>query len=67
MMQTYITKKCIQCGETGTMELDMADVIAWHAGKLAQSAFPYLTVDLREQVISGTHPACWKAIFSDDD
>jgi hypothetical protein len=59
MKQMYTTKKCIQCGKTGTVELHMDDVLAWHRGRLAQQAFPYLDKEEREQVISGTHPACW--------
>ena len=61
--QTYITKICVHCGEKGTVDVAMDDVIAWHRGRLAQHAFPYLEDEEREQVISGTHPACWRALF----
>ena len=63
MKQTYTTKPCIHCHKAGTVELHMDDVLAWHRGRLAQQAFPYLEADEREQVISGTHPACWELMF----
>ena len=63
-METYTTKVCIMCQKTGTMKLHMDDVIAWHRGRLAHLAFPYLKAEEREQVISGTHPRCWRAMFT---
>lgn len=65
MKQTYETKKCVRCTKTGTVEVYMDDVTAWHRGRLAQDAFPYLEADEREQLISGTHPACWTLMFGE--
>ena len=32
-----------------------------------QNAYPELPAGLREQIISGTHPACFDALFADDE
>jgi hypothetical protein len=36
-------------------------------GELIQYAFPTLSAGMREQIISGTHPDCWDAMFADDE
>lgn len=33
----------------------------------AQDAFPYLSADERELIISGTCSECWNKLFSDDE
>jgi hypothetical protein len=54
------------CGERGVLYVSLAAYMAWQSGTLAQVAFPELSADVREQLISGTHPACWDAMFSDE-
>jgi hypothetical protein len=34
--------------------------MARQIGALIQDAFPDLDKTLREQIVSGTHPACWE-------
>jgi hypothetical protein len=36
---------------------------AWKNGELVQKAFPKLTVDEREFIVSGTTPAEWRILF----
>ena len=38
-------------------------VIKYINGAHAQSAFPDMSIELREQIISGTHPKCWDEMF----
>ena len=59
----YETPRCFHCGKTGYLELPTEGVRAYANGTLAQNAFPDLDRELREQIISGTHPECWKAMF----
>lgn len=56
------TPRCIVCGKVGwvTMPADAYD--AWAAGAMLQTAAPGLSVDDREQLLSGTHPACWDTL-----
>lgn len=59
----YETPRCFHCGNKGFLELPIEEARAFANGALAQDAFPDLDGELREQIISGTHPECWKAMF----
>ncbi len=77
------TKPCHLCKEPGVVEIKGDDTVLeqrWeqHAREHAdfnstsplrfiQNAFPELTPDQREQIISGTHPKCWAKMFGDDE
>lgn len=62
------TPRCFHCGESGEVPIpfQMFEVgyPAYLAGRYIQEAFPELSAGMREQMISGTHPACWDEIFS---
>ena len=66
---TVSTKRCYHCGEEGTLtmprEEGLRGVEAYIAGEYAQDAFPFLSPEDREQIISGTHPKCWEEMFAD--
>jgi hypothetical protein len=54
------------CGVTGkeySVKVQTADLQAFQAMVYAQDAFPYLSVDDREFLISGTSPEGFKLIF----
>ena len=53
------TVPCIICGRTTSMALPSAQVAAYLGGALAQHAFPDMSPEDRELIISGTHPECW--------
>jgi hypothetical protein len=38
-----------------------------HAGVLIQQAFPNLSSEDRERIMTGTCPACWDEIFPPED
>ena len=63
---TTITKPCIHCNETSAITVDAAAHRRWRSGALIQDAFPDMDADTRELLISGIHPACWDAMFGDD-
>lgn len=61
-------KKC--CGVTGepySVSVRADDYAAWKSGTLAQQAFPYLSREDREFIISGTSPKGWDILFGDDE
>lgn len=58
------TRKCLVCGLSGNVVVPDAEYRAWQDGKLIQDAIPSLPKELREQLISGTHPECWERMFS---
>lgn len=59
------TPTCRHCGEWDIIKVRAADLERYRAGALIQEAFPEMPIERREQLISGTHPACWDAIFAD--
>lgn len=65
---TVTTKRCYHCGEEGTLtmpaEEGLRGVEAYANGEYAQDAFPFLSAEDREQIISGTHPKCWTEMFA---
>lgn len=61
------TKPCIHCGKKGSVMVSGEGYLAYINGAFVQDAFPDLALDLREQIISGTHPACWQKMFGDID
>ena len=51
---------CVCCNSnTAPFHVYPDDLEAWQNGKLAQDAFPYLTDDQREILISELCPACF--------
>lgn len=58
---------CRKCGNSGTLTVPASAHKSWVAGTHAQYAFPRLTADEREMLISGTHPACWDAMMGPDE
>lgn len=61
------TRRCFHCGEEGTLELPNEGIAKYEAGAFVQDAFPELARELREQIISGTHPKCWDEMFAPFD
>ena len=59
-----IETACPFCGAAHMIEVNLTDYWDWKDGKLAQDAFPYLTPDEREMLISGICPKCWDSMFA---
>lgn len=58
------TPRCFYCGQRGEILGSLAGVEKYEAGALMQDAFPDMSAPEREQLISGTHPECWKKMFA---
>ena len=67
-MTTINTRTCIHCGKTGEIKMPsdiyFAGIKKREQGALIQDAFPTLNAEQREQIMTGFHPECWKAIFA---
>lgn len=61
------TKTCTVCGEYEVWSLNRQAVESWQGGEYIQNAFPDMSIEDRELLISGTHPACWTKLFGEDD
>lgn len=66
-----IERKSIVSGKVNKMDIDITseqlfDFINGKSG-LAQEAFPHLSADEREFIISGIHPDEWNELFGNED
>lgn len=62
-----VTKECPLCNKPNTITAPTEDYIQWLYGASIQVAFPYLSADDREGLMTGTHGPCFDAAFKDDD
>ena len=62
----YVGRNCPFCDEYHEVLVSEANYAEWQGGELAQNAFPYLTADEREILISGICPDCWGRMFGEN-
>ena len=63
-----LTVECPICGEEHTVEVFAQDYFNWNSlGMHTQDAFPYLSDNEREMLISGVCPTCWEQMFGSDE
>ena len=65
-MVEMVCPKCMFCGVQTTLEVSLAGFQLRQNGAPIQVAFPEMPKEIREIVISGTHPECWAAEFGID-
>lgn len=58
---------CPFCGKAHEVEVNEMDYLDWQDGMHAQDAFPYLSAEDREMLISGICPDCWDGMFGGED
>ena len=65
----FITKKSPISGNFNTLDLPVteAQFAAWRAGAYIQDAFPHLSADHREFILSGITPQEWDDIFGEEE
>lgn len=62
------TAPCRVCGGNSVLRVPTKGYAVWRSGqKLIQDAFPNLSVDDRELLMSGTHPECWNNLFPKEE
>lgn len=63
-----VTKKCFVCDHTGMVEnVSVEGLKMWNAGAFIQVALPELSAGDREQLLTGTHSACFDMLFPEED
>lgn len=66
--EVCVVTVCPFCGHGNEVEVNEDDYLDWSDGVLlAQDAFPYLSADEREMLISGICPTCWDGMFGGAD
>lgn len=58
---------CPFCGKGHEIEVNEIDYLDWQDGEHAQNAFPYLSANEREMLISGICPDCWDKMFGQEE
>lgn len=59
---TIKTPTCMQCGQSGEVNMLMSEYKKLLGPGHIQDALPHHSLDEREMLITGTHPACWTAM-----
>lgn len=64
-MNTTITMtgNCHNCNTKFSITVPHDDYLKWQTGTVIQEAFPYMSVDDRELLISQQCDKCWKRIY----
>lgn len=62
-----ITKQCDRCKNVYRFDCNMVDYLKWVNGDLIQNAMPYVSLDNRELLISGTCGTCFDKLFGESD
>ena len=65
--EVCVVTYCPFCGKAHEIEVNEIDYLDWQDGELVQNAFPYLSADEREMLVSGICPKCWNESFGEDD
>ena len=61
--EVCVVTRCPICGRGNEVEVNESDYWDWDDGELVQVAFPYLSADEREMLISGICPDCWNSMW----
>lgn len=65
--EVCVITQCPFCGHAHEVEVNETDYWDWQDGALAQDAFPYLSADEREMLISGIDSECWNKMFGGEE
>lgn len=66
-MQSIKSKPCPECGAVATIPVKLEELIAYEGGALIQNAFPTMSADDRERLMTGFCPACWNRLFPEEE
>jgi hypothetical protein len=61
------TKACVVCGRCGVVRMPYEAFLKWERGAFIQVAWPEGPAELREQLVSGTHPKCWEQLVGPEE
>lgn len=65
--EVCVVTRCPFCGKGHEIEVNEIDYLDWQDGEHAQNAFPYLSANEREMLISGICPDCWDKMFGQEE
>ena len=64
----FIVRKCPLTQGVSSMQLDVTQeqLDAWRGGKCAQDAFPQLSAEEREFIMTGIRPETWARLIGEE-
>lgn len=63
-----VHRVCIHCEDETYFMMSTEEYNKWQVRNLyVQDVFPHLDKDVREWMISGTHPQCWIQVFGNEE
>jgi hypothetical protein len=62
-----VIKRCCVCGKDACVTVDRTKFDRWYNGEHIQNVWPEMSPDVREMMISGTHPKCWEELFNEEE
>lgn len=65
-MSIDMSIKCVMCHTEHVIFVEEQDVHKYQNGAYVQHAFPYLSADDRELIISGICGKCWNKTFPEE-
>ena len=65
--EVTVVTACPFCGHANEVEVNEIDYLDWQDGMLVQDAFPYLSANEREKLVSGICPSCWDKMFPPEE
>ena len=63
MSKLMVETTCPICQSNEDIPVDMNEWSKWQGGALIQNAMPDMPAHIREQLISGICPSCWRERF----
>lgn len=67
MPNVLIRRECPFCEKTHILIVPAEGWTAYNNGVLIQDAFPNMTADEREFILTGICPECWDSMVGDED
>lgn len=64
LVMKTINKQCMMCKQNVEIKVKAEDFQSWQEGAFIQNAFPYLSIDEREILISNICGTCFDKMFS---
>jgi len=62
-----VRTRCPRCQKNTVLEVSRAGYELWRGGLFIQRAFPDLTPDQRELLLTGYDAKCWDLDYAEDD
>ena len=61
-------QNCVLCHKgSPSMKVDRERYYEWQAGMHIQNAFPEMSTEQRELLMTGTHPKCWDKMMGEEE